>query len=134
MDEQNHSPLPQTETASSDALGDMLQKLMAHPEVISYVASALGVNAPAATAEPDLPKEEPSVAASSESGTDLTASLAPLLKGVSSFTKSPPHSGKGDCRAELLCALKPYVNSRRSKAIDDMLRFLQITRLIQTLH
>lgn len=133
------------ETAGNmGALGDVLNKLMAHPEVLTYVASAIGVDKDGATSaekpseepktpsEPATPTSAHSSADSAESG-DAMATLAPLLSGLSGLSKGGG-GGQKDCRAALLLALKPYVSRGRCEAIDTMLRFSKLTDLFKTLH
>lgn len=129
------------------ALGDVLNKLMAHPEVLSYVASAIGVdqNGSAPTAEPvaeqkvseaspSVSETAPAVSASVSpiESQDALAALAPLLSGLSKGKSN--HGGQKDCRSALLLALKPYVSKGRCEAIDTMIRFSKLTDLFQTLH
>ena len=110
-------------------LGSAIEKLMANPELIASVASALG------GAKSSPPKEEPSVEEPSGQPTALsipnegkaeTSPPAPDLQGLVA-TLSPLISGAGggkqdDPRACLLRALKPYVSPARREAIDTMIR------------
>lgn len=129
-----------SEKATPDALNEAIEKLMAHPELISMVASALGNNAPPSTGEkpksdasmseslpPSIPKKE-----------EASEPTPPSELGNWIATLSPLLSGKGgkqdDPRSCLLRALKPYVNSSRQEAIDTMLRLSQISDVLRHLH
>ena len=61
--------------------------------------------------------------------------LAGKLPALMSVLGGPPKGGgkeKQDPQA-LLCALRPYLNSRRREAIDSMLQLWKIRALLQTL-
>ncbi len=131
-------------TAPPDGLSDAISKIMAHPELISMVASALGGTAPKAAAEeeaiPDLvPKEAPVSASipnvpalSNPSGmNDTIAALAPILGSLTGKGGLSPQ--KDDKQACLLRALKPYVSPGRGQAIDYMIRLSQISDLMKHL-
>lgn len=119
--------MQQTEGAggvSPPALSDAIEKIMANPELISMVASALGKgDAPggASAAETEqVPKEK-----AREAG-DLPAlmgALGPLLSGQSGGAKSNS--------ACLLRALKPYVSRGRGEAIDTMIRISEFSEILK---
>ena len=137
-------------TASPPALGDAIEKLMANPELISMVASALGgakrspssVEEKAETSTITEATTEPTSPAPITVGTDtgpaptapspelgkLVATLAPLLSGADGGP------GQDDSRACLLRALKPYVNPTRREAIDTMIRLSRISDVLRQLH
>ena len=124
---------------SSDALSGAMEKLLAHPELITMVASALkNQDSP----PPDTNKtisetvsgDEPAISvgaqdSSSIGNSDLTSALLPMLTKLGNLKSSPqssPHSA-------LLCALKPYVSPARREAIDYFMKFSQMSALISGL-
>ncbi|MBQ9783804.1 MAG: hypothetical protein IJW44_04740 [Clostridia bacterium] len=137
-------------TGSPPDLSQAIDRILAHPELISMVASALGgasaPAAPAASTDTDaVPVENPRPADSGESlapkeleppasGADpaaLMTSLAPLLSGLGGKGSGIGGKPKDDNRTCLLRALKPYVNPGRQEAIEYMIRFTQITDLLK---
>ena len=110
-------------------LSHAIDQIMAHPEWISMVASALGKSAePLGVAEPPEEKEE---APPSSAPTDSVAALTPMLSKLSQI--KPSANGGRSQRGELLCALKPYVNPHRKDTIDTLLRFSGMTELLKLL-
>ena len=114
------------------SLSDAIDRIMANPELISMVASALGKPPPAAATTPSPPPEEPPTeehaAPASAPSADALAAIAPLLSSLKGGAPS-----LDDDRSRLLCALKPYVNPHRRDAIDTLLRFSKITDLLKHL-
>ena len=118
-------PEKQLESSPPPALNDAIEKLMANPQLISMVASALGAAKPQTSAPPpqepppSLPAQDspppPSEAQAPPELGPLVATLAPLLSGVGAAKTDDP-------RACLLRALKPYVSPARREAIDTMIR------------
>ncbi len=109
------------------SLADAIDRIMANPELISMVASALGKPSeppPKVSADEAAPQEQE--APSSDSASVLTA-LPTLLKSAG---KGMPEND----RTRLLCALKPYVNPHRRDAIDTILRVSQMTELLKHLN
>lgn len=98
-------------------LGGMVSKLLANPELISQIASAVGAE-PNNTAQP--PPERAETSASAEPAPALpVGQLMSLLGGV---------GGGGDTarRTALLSALKPYCNEHRCRTIDYMIGISKI--------
>lgn len=102
------------ELAPTPDLGGMVSKLLANPELISQIASAVG-------AEPSgAPPEREAQGASAEPAPALpVGQLMSLLGGV---------GGGGDAarRTALLSALKPYCNEHRCRTIDYMIGISKI--------
>lgn len=113
---------------NADGISEAVSKLMAHPELISAVASALGgmqggVPSPPPPEEAAQSPSSPKVSASP----DIPASLSPLLSKLAS------QSG-GVCRHEaLLCALKPYVSPSRKEAIEYIIKISKMSNLVKGL-
>lgn len=114
---------------SSDAISGAMEKLLAHPELISMVASALksqdsplpegaqSVEAVAASAEAEVPSA------------DVASALLPMLSRLGNLKTSQQASQ----HSALLCALKPYVSPARREAIDYFMKFSQMSALISGL-
>lgn len=124
---------------SSDALSGAMEKLLAHPELISMVASALkSQDLPPSTDDSSAVEtasdKEAAISASVQNAAtpntvELTNALLPMLSKLGNLKSSPtssPHSA-------LLCALKPYVNPARREAIDYFIKFSQMSALLSGL-
>ena len=123
-DPKTHTPSPMDQRLSL-----AIDQLLAHPEVLSMVASALGSpKAPAEEAEPSEAALAASAAPASEASEALSA-LAPLLSGLSGLARGGKET-PDDPKACLLRALKPYVNPARREAIDTMIRLSQLSGLL----
>ena len=137
MDPTPQEPQAQAPPLSSPALSDAMERLLAHPELLASVASAIGLGKPNATQantptavdppnppEPDLPVASPYPTA--DLG-EAVAAIAPLL---SAFT-GKGSSNQNDPRSCLLRALKPYVSPGRAQAIDTILRLSLVSEAIK---
>ena len=94
--------------------GAMVSKLLANPELISQIASTVGIEAP----QGEEKKEDEAAAPAS----------APALDAVLPMLAS---SGVGSSkRTALLSALKPFCNEHRCRTIDYM---IGISKLSETL-
>jgi len=152
---------PQFEGGGMPSLSDAINKLMANPEIISTVASALGgmekaSDLPSASSDAeqkqgDLPENslntEPVLSdspppqgnrTSSVDMGELMKSIAPMmsmLQGVGS--QSGSHSSEryldSHKREALLCALKPYVSDGRREAIDHIIRISQVSDILKNI-
>lgn len=114
-----------TGTGLPPSLSDAMERIMANPELISMVASALGKPTPTSNQPP--PETPPKKEDPPADATAVLASLPTLLKNVGG--KLPEND-----RTRLLCALKPYVNPHRRDTIDTLLRVSQMTELLQHLN
>ena len=114
-----------TGTSLPPSLSDAMERIMANPELISMVASALGKPTPTSNQPP--PETPPKKEDPPADATAVLASLPTLLKNVGG--KLPEND-----RTRLLCALKPYVNPHRRDTIDTLLRVSQMTELLQHLN
>lgn len=139
--------------AGMPSVSEAMEKIMAHPELISMVASVLGAptasgkegdsvedskeqrsSAAMETETPAEPSESVGIAASaSENGAaDWMATFAPLLSALGAG-KGGRGKSADDPRSCLLRALKPYVSQGRREAIDYMIRLSQISDLFKHL-
>ncbi|MBQ8849699.1 MAG: hypothetical protein IJ011_05145 [Clostridia bacterium] len=136
---------------TSSPLSDAINKIMANPEIISTVASALGnMNLPKAAdqssdtekEETEEPKNEPApetqtaeVSASMPDIGALVQSLAPMMSKLGSSGKD--RRGGESCesakREALLCALKPYLSQGRREAVDYIIRISQISDILKNI-
>ena len=137
---QENQALSPEEELQTTGINDAVERLLAHPEWISMVASAIGFS-PAeegkkeSTAEPtetaDLAeKTDPPV---SSPIPEALSAFAPLLSSLSK-KDGKPLSKEQDQRACLLRALKPFVSDGRKDAIEKILRFSQVAELIKYLN
>lgn len=149
MDDINYTPSSldtdkETKAPSTDALSDMIGRLMSNPEVMKIIGSMAGKSQK--TTE-ESPNDESDVSVSvSENASALTdtstklpdviSALSPMLSGIASLKsdKPPKLSPKDERRACLLRAIKPYVSHGRSEAIDYMIQLSRITELMKNLN
>lgn len=107
-------------------LGAMVSKLLGDPELLSQIASTVGINAPAA-ASGNAPGEvgsEPK-----DKGGASTAGVGSVLPALS-MLGGGGSGGNASRRCALLSALKPFCNEHRSRTIDYM---IGISKLSDTL-
>lgn len=127
------------DAAPPSQISAAIDKILANPELISMVASALGgassekKNTPADTNTPsaDTVSGEEKAETSEKAG-DMIATLAPILsslQGKSLLSRSPAN----DKRACLLNALKPYLCRERCEAIDYMIKLSRISELLKNI-
>ena len=131
--------LTNTGASTMPDLSGAIEKLLAHPELLSTVASVLGKPLPASVA-PSAPPSEPSAEPSQETSEEDSApseipeaisALSPMLSGLSKGGALLSPRGD-DHRACLLRALKPYLKAERCETIDTLLRLLPLAELLRT--
>ena len=110
-----------------DGISAAIGKLMEHPELISMVASALGRDTSADTAEAAAVRSEASSEETPPSA-DALAAFIPMLTKMSGALGKGAQSNAP--HAQLLCALKPYVSENRQTAIDYILKLSQVSALM----
>ena len=108
----------------SPDLGAMVTKLLGNPELLSQIASTVGVEMPPA-GEKSAPQE----------GEAKPASAPPNMDGILSLIGGAGGGGKSSGggsgrRTALLSALKPFCNEHRCRTIDYM---IGISKLSETL-
>ena len=135
--------MPDQEKSTAEALpslSEAIEKLMANPEIISMVASAIG-NSPH-TAQSEDPqseensKEESAAVMAAPSSPDLgniLSTLSPLISGFGKKGNNNPHDNSDSIRNReaLLCALRPYISQGRREAIDYILQLSRISELLK---
>ena len=145
--EQLDKEMQQNTAGEPPSISDAIARLMAQPELLSMVASAIGAPVPSAakpteaaadkTADDSAPTPSPAPTATPDTHAsvgaslpDLITTLAPLLGGKAGSLAA---GGKDDDRTCLLRALKPYVSPGRREAIDYMIRLSRISEAIKHL-
>lgn len=145
---------PQDTKGQSSSLSDAINMLMANPEIISTVASALG-NMPQRSENTskteDLDVSNVQQTEGQEIATDSTATsaaaptpdlsalistLSPLMSGLSGGSHSSEktrNDTEAHRREALLCALKPYVSEGRRDAIDYIIRISRMSEVLKTI-
>ncbi len=98
-------------------LGAMVSKLLGNPELISQIASTVGMDAP--------PKAEEKI-----EGESAAPASVPPLGAILPMLSSSGGSGGSSKRCALLSALKPFCNEHRCRTIDYM---IGISKLSETL-
>ncbi len=126
---------------SAPAISDAIEKLLANPELLSTIASTIGLGkgapAPASPESQTVPDQAalPVAAQTAPAPTgdlgEAVAALAPLLSAFSGKGGGGP---KGDDpRTCLLRALKPYVSRGRAEAIDTIIQLSRVSDVLKKL-
>ncbi len=124
-----------TNTSIPD-LSSAISKIMEHPELISMVASVLGETAKAESAAPVAETVSADVQGTAEAAvpisvpTDMLSSVMPLVSKLSALS-SPQKGSSGFKHEQLLCALKPYLSSSRSDAVDYIIKISKMSTLLK---
>lgn len=109
-------------------IGAMVSKLLSNPELISQIASTVGVDAPPKTEGEPKKAPEPEVQAASAPSGGSGVGLDAILPVISMLGGSGGGgSGLSARRCALLSALKPYCNEHRCKTIDYMIGISKIS-------
>ena len=134
--------IPDPSTASP-SVSDAIERLLANPDLLSTVASAIGLGKPAGE-ESAAPTEQPTpptaptdalVAAPSPPSAELAQTVAAIAPLVSAFSgKGDLGSKANDPRSCLLRALKPYVSHSRAQAIDTILQLSLVSEAFKKLN
>lgn len=127
-------------------LSEAIEKLKAHPEIISMAASVLGQSAETATphAEEDTTpsqsdaseKADASVSAGSISDAipQLMGLLGPMISKSGGAEERKREHGKGLGRSTaLLLALKPYLSKSRCETIDKLVQIGKVGEIFEKL-
>ena len=125
-------------------LSEAIEKLKAHPEIISMAASVLGQASEGerTAAGTDTIPSEPDSSVSGDmpvSGISLPERLPDLLNLLSPMLKGKKDGESGGQRkrlarsAALLCALKPYLSSSRCETIDKLVELQRLGELFEKL-
>ena len=137
--------MPEPANNSPPSLSDALERLMANPEIMSTITSAIG-NLKAQSEAPAQNTDNVSTDTETQSPppipdlSKLISTLSPMLSSLSP-TNNEKSSGENKIastqdngrreREALLCALKPYVSDGRKEAIDYIIRISQISDILK---
>ena len=124
------------------SLSDAIERIMANPEIISMVASAMGgaptdgVTAEQSEESAKEERKESAAVMSAPSQPDLgniLSTITLLLSGLGKSGSQSSHDNKDSARNReaLLCALRPYISQGRREAIDYILQLSRITELLK---
>lgn len=100
----------------SPDLGSMVTKLLANPELLSQIASTVGVEMPSS--------ENKSNAADEAKTSSAVPNAEGLLSLIGGAGKSSVGAGR---RTALLSALKPFCNEHRCRTIDYMISISKLS-------
>ena len=109
-----------------EGLSAAIDKLMANPQIINMVASALGTPSAPSPSENDEKKTPSSNDVSTTAAMPQLDKLLPLI-GKLSNSSSEKSTFKHEA---LLCAIKPYLSPSRCQAIDQIIRISKMSALI----
>ena len=132
-------------TGLPTGFSEMLDKVLANPQILTTVASALSsVSAETAGATASSPpKNEPgeSEAESTASSPEIDAMMQKLPEMmklispmISSGGKGSPMGKTSDKRSCLLSAIKPYLSPARCEVIDYIIKFSQLSEIIKQIN
>ncbi|MBQ8141197.1 MAG: hypothetical protein IJ038_05845 [Clostridia bacterium] len=148
-----NAPLSSAEEKSSAPpnLASMIDGILANPELITMVASALGpMLKNQSTAEENKAEEKntdkteteeavptsSSVSGADEKLPDFVAALAPMIASMQKSASLPSSKAShgADRRSCLLLALKPYLCKERCEAIDYMVKLGKLSEVFRHLN
>ena len=127
-----------SENEGGTQLSDMIDKLLARPDIINMVASAVGKQQNGGGDEKKV-KEQPPPDMSdgispNSSLPELVSAIAPAIAALGGYAQKKPQSEKLCRRDGLLCALKPYLCRERCDAIDYMIKLGKISELLKNMN
>lgn len=115
---------------SAPDLGAMVSKLLGDPELLSQIASTVGIDVPNEAPKSENPSEaQPEEAKPASAPPGGLDQLLPMLSMMGGGGKSSGGGGASR-RCALLSALKPFCNEHRCRTIDYM---IGISKLSETL-
>ena len=135
--------------SSDDKISNAISRLLEHPELISMVASTIGMPAPSfaqkseiqnmssdsggvdmatSTSSQETDKDTGAATVPAISG-EVLSSVMPMLSKLSTVKNDVAHS-KGGRHEALLCALKPYLSEGRSQAVDYIIKLSQVSEIL----
>lgn len=110
-------------SSAGDGLSSILDGILSNPEMMAMISSMAGK-----LKGSEQNDTEEHTDAAPPSLPEAVGALAPLLAG-----DAPRQSKRESDRACLLRALKPYLSSGRSEAIDYIIKFSSIADLLKNL-
>lgn len=121
-------------------LSEMIDKVLANPQIISSVASALSASqkeTESATDQTQSVSASGAVEASAPSDASLNAisdklpEIMSMLGPVMSSASTAQKIGGGDKKEALLCAVRPYLSGGRREAIDYIIKLSKISEILK---
>lgn len=104
----------------SPDLGAMVSKLLGNPELLSQIASTVGVDMPPAQEKSASPEGEAKPASAPQSMDGILS----LIGGMGDGKGTGGGTGR---RTALLSALKPFCNEHRCRTIDYMISISKLS-------
>lgn len=98
-------------------LGAMVSKLLDNPDLLSQIASTVGVDLPKSGGE----SATPAAVAAKEAAVQPSGGIGGLLPMLSAM------GGNSSRRTALLSALKPFCNEHRCRTIDYMISISKLS-------
>ena len=108
-----------------EGISAALDKLLANPQLMGMVASALK------DSTPSPPSAEPPRQDIQQQDTPVFSPDA-ILPLVGKLSRTPNNVGNAKHEA-LLCAIKPYLNPKRCQAIDGIIRISKMSAVVKQL-
>ena len=139
---EREGPAKNTSGIGQPDLSGMLGKLLANPQIIETVASALSGEresaAPPMQADVAVVSEKeksasPDIEAMAQRLPEIMGMLAPVLQQKGGVGSDKAHT-VSDKRACLLNAMKPYMSPQRCEAIDYIIKFSQISEILKKIN
>ena len=146
---EREGPAKETLSLPQMDLSGMLGKLLANPQIIETVASALSNgnengspqvtnSAPSVNVEQngEQVSEEtptPDIAAMAQKLPEIMSMLGPVVQQKNDHKPNQSHT-VSDKRACLLNAMKPYMSPQRCAAIDYIIKFSQLSEIIKKIN
>lgn len=117
-----------------EGISAALDKLLANPQLMGMVASALKDSSPTPTSEQVASEASPpeSVPASATASDPPVFSPDAILPLIGKLSRTSESSGNAKHEA-LLCAIKPYLNPKRCQAIDGIIRISKMSAIVKQL-
>lgn len=117
-----------------EGISAALDKLLANPQLMGMVASALKDSTPAPSAQQNVSEDTvPEVTTVSATPSD-TPVFSPdaILPLIGKLSRTSDSAGNAKHEA-LLCAIKPYLNPKRCQAIDGIIRISKMSAIVKQL-
>ena len=136
--EKNKETAETLSAGNAPQVSEMIDKILANPELISMVASAFGGVKPSASGGGDDKNSEGNegeaiTASADPQASDIMSAIAPVLTAMQKTQGSAKPNPSNDRRTCLLVALKPYLCRERCEAIDYMVKLGRLSEVFKTL-
>lgn len=109
---------------------DILSSLLSNPDLLTKLPTIISAIKPVMDILSSTAQAKDSVAVSSQMSDPSTAQpTSPTIN----LQHDDRHKKEADCRAALLCAMKPYLGRDRQNAIDYIIKLSRLGDLLKTL-